>query len=183
MGENEGLQNDQELKLKLKRKQKKLDKMTYMEYQEKGCPNIIQARFLKEIGKIVHTEKSPKLASLMSAPKERDSYAWKQGLSFCIAYLRRYRMEETIKAIRAEGGIIPKEIGFKKSSDLEKYFKRLMIIPLTLKDKTMQEKVTDFNNDIRKELLKGSKLVEEKKIVVPNTNELFEDGEEEEEDI
>ena len=49
---------DAEAERHRRHKQKKLDSMTFIEYQEKGCPNIVQARFMKEIGKLVHSEQN-----------------------------------------------------------------------------------------------------------------------------
>ena len=152
------LSPEQEAERQRKHKQKKLDTLAFIEYQEKGCPNIVQARFMKEIGRLVHHENNPKLASLMSSPKSRDTVAWQKAELFCIAYLRRYKMEETLRAIKSEGGAVPKETGFKKSSDLERFYKKLMITTNAIKDKTFKERVSEFNEEMRNEIIKGSKL-------------------------
>lgn len=158
---------------KRKKKQRKLDTAVSIEYQEKGCPNIIQSRFLKEIAKLVHNENDPKLYSLMSYPKQRDTLAWNKALCYCVAFLRRYKMEETLKTIRAEGGSIPKDTGFYKSSELEKFYKRLIITTYAIADKKFPQRLQEFNEDVRKAVVENTKIDTTKKASLPDDNEIW----------
>ena len=156
-----------------KKQQHKLDTAVIIQYQEKGCPNIVQSRFLKEIAKLVHKDNNPRLFSLMSYPKQRDTLAWNKALNFCVAFLRRYKMEETLKTIRAEGGNIPKETGFAKSSDLERFYKRLKITTIAISDKQFPQRLKEFNEDVRKAVISNTKIDTTKKQSRPDDDEMW----------
>lgn len=113
-------------------------------FEKKGAGNNIRAHFVKDIAKIVINSDNANLLPLQPRVKSMDSAAWSRCLCFVVAYLRRYKMEQTLQAMKHECPILPKNTGFQRASDLEIFFGTIKKTAIVVADQSFDERVIEF---------------------------------------
>lgn len=109
--------------------------------QESGGNNYLYCSYLKEISKLIYSSEDNKYNKFKANINIKDSPAWDQSFKLVIAFLKRYKMNYSLKTIQDEGINIPKSTGFTKASEVEKYFKELFIISNNLENKSFEERL------------------------------------------
>ena len=134
-----------------------------------GISNVINSRYIAGVGKIATSNNNPLFSHIQpKLSKNKNSVAWNQTLKVVLAFLKRYKMTETIGIIRYEDRDYPKETGFTHSKELENYFHMLltsnsnsnsqMRIPQEKeKRESFQIVENNFNKHIAKKTIKRTK--------------------------
>lgn len=128
----------------LSEQQEILNTETLKLFFEKGGVNDVQARYLYQLSLYATVEDNPVLTPLQPRVKGMDDPTWIKAMCFCIAYLRRYNMTNTIKTIKCECDKLPKSTGFGKVSELELFWRSLLKTSVHLGDKTFDECVIEY---------------------------------------
>ena len=118
-----------------------LDKKVDDAVRSAGGTNNLQARYVREIGKQVNISDDPALDRVRSAVEIPDDPSWQKAFNFCIAYLRRYKMDQTVLSIKDEGAIVPRETGYNRASDVTKQFREFEKISANLGVLTFRDRV------------------------------------------
>ena len=138
--------------------QAQLNQAVLAVFEESGAGNHLRAQFTKNVAKIAIDPENPNLIPLQPRIKAMDSVAWSRCLCFVVAYLRRYKMQQTLLAMKNECPILPKNTGFQHASDLEIFFNSLKKTAIVIADQTFDEKVIDYRAQLDKEAKKEGLL-------------------------
>ncbi|EAY03081.1 hypothetical protein TVAG_171790 [Trichomonas vaginalis G3] len=128
----------------LSAQQEMLNTETLKLFFEKGGMNDVQARYIYQTCLYATVDDNPVLTPLQPRVKNMDNPLWTKAMCFCIAYLRRYKMNNTIRAIKCECDNLPKSTGFGKVSELEMFWRSLLKSSVHLGDKTFDECVIEY---------------------------------------
>ncbi|EAY03158.1 hypothetical protein TVAG_345320 [Trichomonas vaginalis G3] len=144
--------------------QQQLNESSHEIFEKRGAANHLRAQFVKDISKIVINSSNPNLISIQPHVKPMDSAAWSRCLCFVVAYLRRYKMEQTLQAMKHECPILPKNTGFHRASDLEIFFGTIKKTAIVVADQSFDERVIEFKEkiDSEKQLKRPPKLAKRK---------------------
>ncbi|EAY17675.1 hypothetical protein TVAG_169870 [Trichomonas vaginalis G3] len=118
-----------------------LDRKVDRDIKNAGGNNVIQAKYIREIGKQINNATDAKIDRLKSAPFVHDEEAWQKAFNLVVAYLRRYKMDITLSAIKDEGITVPKETGYQRASDVNGQFRRFDLISANLGALTFRDRV------------------------------------------
>ena len=113
------------------------------------------ARYIYEISKFAVHNDSSFMLPLQPRIRDMSNECWIKTLCYCLAYLRRYKMDLTLQTIKIECPKLPKSTGFSRTSDLDKFWRLLKKSANSLSNKDFNEWVIDFKED----LLKNSELI------------------------
>lgn len=138
--------------------QMQLNQAVLAAFQNKGAANHTRAVFAKDLAKISIDPENSKLIPIQPRVKSMDSVAWSRCLCFVVAYLRRYKMEQTLKTMKVECPILPKNTGFQRASDLETFFGTIKNTAIIMADQTFDERVIEFRAKMDKEAEKEGLL-------------------------
>lgn len=130
------LQNkkDKELKIQISDAMKK-----------KGVMSNLQARLLHETCAKVIEKDSGALSALQPQVKvEPKEAAWEEAICLVVAYLKRYKMRETVQTMRLEYLPTPNHTGYKKGSEVDDIFESLFDLIDENLDETFEQKVEKF---------------------------------------
>ena len=144
--------------------QMQLNQAVLATFEQSGAANHLRAQFTKNLAKIAIDPENPNLIPLQPRIKSMDSVAWSRCLCFVVAYLRRYKMQQTLLAMKAECPILPKNTGFQHASDLEIFFNTLKKTAIVIADQTFDERVIDFRDKMDKEAEKAGLTPPPKKV-------------------
>lgn len=125
-----------------------LDRKVDRDIQKAGGNNVIQAKYIREIGKQINLSTDRKVDRLKSAPYVHDDEAWQKAFNLCVAYLRRYKMDTTLSTIKDEGISVPKETGYQRASDVNNQFRRFDLISANLGALTFRDRVEELAKGI-----------------------------------
>ncbi|OHS92984.1 hypothetical protein TRFO_12176 [Tritrichomonas foetus] len=111
----------------------------------KGVTCNIQARLLHETCNEIQNSDSAALSSLQPQIRiERNVDAWEEAVCLVVAYLKRYRMKETVQTMRKEFAATPAHTGYKKGSEVDDIFDALFDIIERDMKKSFEERVDHF---------------------------------------
>ena len=119
-------------------------------FEQHGCLNSVKAEFIKCLSGFVMDSDDFKLLPVKPRVRPMDDKKWARSLCFVVAYLRRYKMEKTLQAMKCECALLPKNTGFNRASDLENYFQSLKKVALMVSDLTFDERVVEFISAVEK---------------------------------
>lgn len=119
-------------------------------FEKHGCLNSIRAEFIKCLSESVIKSDNIKLLPVKPRIRPMDDKKWARSLCFAVAYLRRYKMEKTLQAMKYECNLLPKNTGFNRASDLENYYQSLKKVALKVSDLTFDERVVEFISAVEK---------------------------------
>ena len=124
--------------------QTELDQKTTESLESHGVTNKLNASYILEVGKAVHSSDIAQFVGLYPHFYIQKTEAWKKSLCVAIAFLRRYKLEFSLEAIEIEYQHLPNETGFKRGRDLDQFFANLFE-QAAFKNKTFEENLQQFN--------------------------------------
>lgn len=126
-------------------KDKELKNQIAAEMGKKGVMANLQARLLHETCSVISDAKSGTLSSLEPQIKvEPKEDAWEEAICLVVAYLKRYKMKETVQTMRLEFTPTPNHTGYKKGSEVDDIFESLFDLIDENLDETFEQKVEKF---------------------------------------
>jgi hypothetical protein len=137
-------------KRELKELQEKLNTETMETYYAKGGANDTQARYIAGIAQAVLVDGRDIFTPLKPRIVDHDEQQWVKSICYCIAYLRKYKMEKTLQTIKAECQNLPKSTGFSRTSELGIFWQKLLKTSVRLGDKTFDEWVIEYKEQREK---------------------------------
>ena len=127
-------------KSKLNLKQLRLDEEASEAVMKAGGRNFIQARYLCETAAELRNYRSKIIEPLRKHPKVGKNEPWKRAVCVCVAFLKKYRLEMTLKTVRTEFPEVSNATGFHKAEELQREFDELFDIADNLEGKTIGDK-------------------------------------------
>lgn len=133
-------------------KQERLDQEVVKAVERAGGTNFVQSEYIKEVAKVAIESESPTLTSVRPNVRIFNTEAWNKSLLIVLAFLKRYKMNQTVETVRLEYPMTPKSTGFSRASELEAAFSDLLALADDLRNVEFQERVALFEQDIEDEL-------------------------------
>ena len=94
-----------------------------------GATCNLQARFLHSLCDEIQKSDNSALSALQPQIRvEREDDSWEEAICLVVAYLKRYRMVETVRTMRKEYASTPSHTGYKKGSEVDDIFDALFDI-------------------------------------------------------
>ena len=124
-------------------KQEELDRETARVVEENGGHNILYAEYLKMTARLASESDATVFDHLQPEINysKKDKAFW-DALKFCMAYLKSYKMKETLETMRIEYPDLPAKTGYSRRSELQRTWDNLQ--------STIEEIVKrPFEEDIR----------------------------------
>ena len=149
--------------------QERLNTDTMEHYYSIGGANDAQARYIHGIAQAVMMDDRNIFTPLKPRIVDHEEEQWVKSMCFCIAYLRKYRMEQTIQTIKAECQKLPKSTGFGKASELEMFWRKLLKASVRLGDKTFDEWIIEYK-EAEEKLMKENEKNKPQKLAPPVLN-------------
>ena len=132
--------------------QDRLDQQVVKAVSQAGGTNFIQSEYIKEVAKVAIESDSPSLTEVHPNVRIFGTKAWNQAILIVLAFLKRYKMNQTVETIRMEHAMAPKSTGFSRASELDAAFSDLLALADDLRNVSFQERVSLFEQDIEDEL-------------------------------
>ena len=122
-------------------------------FAKAGGVNHFQARSIALTAKYAVGSKNHKLCTLQPRISNMDSDSWRWVFNFVIAYLKRYKMQSTIDAIKYELGNrpFPEHRHAFKPERVDRYFVELLKVLSVLKQRDFDSSVMRFMEDMKYE--------------------------------
>ena len=133
-------------------KQERLDEGTVKAVTKAGGTNFIQSEYIKEVAKVAIKSESATLTAVKPHVKVHSTKAWNQALLLAVAFLKRYKMNQTIETLRTEYPETPKSTGYSRASEVEGSFNDLLALADDLKNVKFRERVEIFEQDIEDQI-------------------------------
>ena len=107
-------------------KQDELDQETARVIQENGGHNILYAEYLKMTAKLASENDATVLDHLQPEINytKKDKAFW-DALKYCMAYLKSYKMRETLETMKIEYPDLPQKSGYSRRSELHRTWENL----------------------------------------------------------
>lgn len=131
-------------------KPKNLDRETKLAIVKCGGKNNCQARYFQELSSYVVKSEISAFEYLQPDLKIKNSRAWGQALNLVNAYLKRYKMELTLKTMKKEFANNPKTTSYKNTSIIDSTFNNLISFSKDLSKMSFEERVHKFNSQFKK---------------------------------
>ncbi|KAK8884366.1 hypothetical protein M9Y10_043476 [Tritrichomonas musculus] len=141
-------------------KQSKLDEKVSETVAEHGGLNYIQAKYVSQLCEVVvnnpelSEDSANKLRDLQPKVKSNlltENELYRRALCISVAFIKRYKMVQTLDAIKKEYAQTPKSTGFSKASELERTFEGLFQTardseqtPFNTKARAFEKKVSEL---------------------------------------
>lgn len=123
-----------------------LNRRVEYELKRVGCENNLKSRYLKDVSKIINEPENQKCKNLKSGVVMYKIESWDKAFKTVIAFLKRYKMTNTLEAISSEFVYVPIKTGFKFASDLEAFFHKIINRKDTHRD--IMRKIDRFSKEI-----------------------------------
>lgn len=130
-------------------RQEQLDEATMRAVTEAGGGNYIQAKYIREVGNVAVESQSKILAPYRTVPKVLENKAFTEALMLVVAYLKRYKMNQTIEAMRTEYQKTPKTTGYSRASEVHQAFDDLLGIAQHMENVWFEQRVRELEGDIQ----------------------------------
>ena len=114
-----------------------------------GGGNYVQAKYIREVGNVAIESQSKTLAAYRTVPKVLENKAFTEAMMLVVAYLKRYKMNQTIEAMRAEYQKTPKTTGYSRASEVHGAFDSLLKIADHLENVRFEQRVRTLEDDIQ----------------------------------
>lgn len=130
-------------------RQEQLDDATMKAVAKAGADNYIQAKYIREVGVVANESKSKTLAPYRTIPKVLENKAFTEAMMLVVAYLKRYKMNQTIEAMRTEYEKTPKTTGYSRASEVHAAFDDLLGIAEHLENVWFEQRVRTLEGEIQ----------------------------------
>jgi hypothetical protein len=138
-----------------------LDELTVRAINAAGVVNILQLRYVKQVAEVLMADSSESLISLKPVIRIAISQAWTDALRLAIAFLKRYRLTQTLATVRTEYPEAPKTTGYGRVSEVDAAFADVLDTSDDLADLPFDEKVAAFTEELNENLAREEPLCEE----------------------
>ncbi|EAX89621.1 hypothetical protein TVAG_257010 [Trichomonas vaginalis G3] len=129
-------------------KQEKLNQETAKAVQSSGGINYLYAEYIRKVAnRVVQSEDSVVDRLQPNVHVDIKEEAWRQAICVTLAYLKRFKMEESIATMRTEFPETPAKSGYSKRSDLEAFFSETADIISEVKRKNFDKRVKAFADE------------------------------------
>ena len=138
-------------------KQNRLDEKVSETVDEHGGLNYIQAKYVSQLCEVVvnnpelSEESASKLRDLQPKVKSdllTENELYRRALCISVAFIKRYKMVQTLDAIKREYSQTPKSTGFSKASELERTFEELFQTARDSEQVTFNSKARAFEKKV-----------------------------------
>ena len=129
-------------------KQEKLNEETAAAVLNSGGVNFLYAEYIHKV--LQHVVNSDDTVVERLQPNVRvdlTQEAWRQALCVVLAYLKRFKMDESIQTMRTEFPETPAKSGFAKKADLELFFSDTADIITQIKSTSFEKRVKLFADE------------------------------------
>jgi len=127
------------------RKQRELDQKTAEVIESNGGINFLYAEYLRKFAEVAVGGQEPILSRLQPDIKiNMDDPSWELGLRATLAFLKRYKMNETTATMRIEFPETPEKTGFAKRSNLDSFFDQIAETIEDVRKTPFQTQVDEF---------------------------------------
>lgn len=116
-----------------------------------GVFSYIQSKYIKEASKVIVGSENNDYSGLQPHVVPMNCEAWEKSLKVCVAFLKMYKMTNTLETMRTEYNSIPRKTGFKQSTNLFEYFDELSTVSHDMGKLTFTKRVNTFvktQNDV-----------------------------------
>jgi uncharacterized protein (DUF58 family) len=115
---------------------------------EAGGVNFIHARFVQEVAELVMHDPPESVISVQPTIRVGDSEAWGRAFRLAIAYLNRFKMNQTSGTVKMEFPETPKSTGYTRASGVDAAFHDLLEVIEDLEQVPFDEKVDAFVHEL-----------------------------------
>ena len=129
-------------------KQEKLNEDTAAAVQNSGGVNFLYAEYIHKV--LQHVVNSDDTVVERFQPNVRvdmQQEAWRQAICVVLAYLKRFKMDESIQTMRTEFPDTPSKSGFAKKADLEMFFTDIADVISQVKSTSFERRVKLFADE------------------------------------
>lgn len=116
-----------------------------------GATRNVQAIFVRKTCAAVSTQSNPQFETLKRKPVIEDNEPWKEAFCLCLAYLKRYHMQETLECIKLECENTPTSTGYTRGSEVDTVFNTIFKTAIKRNDETFDDKVKKFAKNLKVE--------------------------------
>jgi hypothetical protein len=113
-----------------------------------GGVNHVQGGYYRHVAEFVMTEPAEFLESIKPVIRIGDSKAWVDALRLAIAFLKRYKMADTVATLRVEAPNAPKQTGYGRASEVDSAFGGLLDVATDLASFAFDDRVTTFAEEL-----------------------------------
>ena len=131
-----------------KDKQDKLDLKATKVITECGGRNFIQAEYFQQLSRAVVGNELAALETMQPNIKITNSKAWIQAICLVNAFLKRHKMDLTLKTVKTEFTDNPKSTGYKTASMVDSTFHNLLKLSQDIADITFEERIREFTDEL-----------------------------------
>jgi hypothetical protein len=113
-----------------------------------GGTNFVQSEWVKQVAGVVQADESGTFLSIRSNVQIGEAQVWQQALRLAMAFLKRYKMSQTLATVKIEYPECPKSTGFSRASEVEAAFRNLSLVVGELAELPFEERVAQFEHEI-----------------------------------
>ena len=129
-------------------KQLKLNEDTEEAVKSSGGVNFLYAEYIHKIlERVVNSDDTVVDRLQPNVRVNIREEAWRQAICVTLAYLKRFKMEESIATMRTEFPETPAKSGFAKKADLELFFSDIAGVISEMKDMKFDRRVKLFADE------------------------------------
>lgn len=131
---------------------RKLAILTARRYALSGADNFCEAKTLRLLAYAVSESDKQELQPLQSSVNiKMNITAWAQAYHLVISYLKSHKMEQTIRTVRTEYPKVAQPRVRNKITPklVEKYFTNIFLMKPIVRDRTFDQKVEEFMEDLK----------------------------------
>lgn len=129
-------------------KQQRLEEESQIAIEKAGGHNFLQAEFYRKFAERAIGNDEPILSRVQPDINiNMNNEAWRQAVCVTLAYLKRFKMEESIATLRTEFKDTPNKSGFSKKADLEEFFEDVANVIIDKKSQSLEKRVALFSDE------------------------------------
>jgi hypothetical protein len=130
-------------------KQEELNRQTAYVIERNGGHNILYAEYLKLTADLAAESEATIFGHLQPEIKyTKKDVAFMNALKFCMAFLKSYKMKETLETMKIEFPELPRKTGYSRRSELENTWSNLLNTLDDIKKLSIEDRVEAFSEAV-----------------------------------
>ena len=130
-------------------KQEELDRQTAYVIEKNGGHNILYAEYLRLTADLASESEATVFDHLQpEITYTKKDAAFMNALKYCMAYLKSYKMTETLETMKIEFPDLPKKTGYSRRSELENSWANLLNTIDQVKRIPIEVQVAEFSRAV-----------------------------------
>lgn len=130
-------------------KQEDLNRQTAYVIEKNGGHNLLYAEYLRLTADLAAESEATVFGHLQpEITYTKKNAAFMNALKFCMAYLKSYKMHETLETMKIEFPELPKKTGYSRRSELENSWSNLLNTIDQIKKMPIEEQVAAFSKAV-----------------------------------